>query len=78
MRRVPQDTGAERLVPLSELDASLRDAGATIERSERLGLMPDFVPRWLLGPAAAVERVVEAIPGLRRFCSHNVVLAIKT
>jgi hypothetical protein len=40
--------------------------------------MPDFVPRWLLGPAAAVERVVEAIPGLRRFCSHNVVLAIKT
>jgi SAM-dependent methyltransferase len=78
MRRVPQDTGAERLVPLSELVASLRDAGATIERSERLGLMPDFVPRRLLGPAAAVERVVEATPGLRRFCSHNVVLAIKT
>jgi SAM-dependent methyltransferase len=78
MRRVPQDTGAERLVPLPELVASLRDAGATIERSERLGLMPDFVPRWLLGPAAAVERAVEATPGLRRFCSHNVVLAIKT
>ena len=78
MRRVPQDTGAERLVPLPELVASLRDAGATIERSERLGLMPDFVPRWLLGPAAAVESVVEATPGLRRFCSHNVVLAIKT
>jgi ubiquinone/menaquinone biosynthesis C-methylase UbiE len=78
MRRVPHDTGAERLVPLSELVASLRDAGATIERSERLGLMPDFVPRWLLGPAAAVERAVEATPGLRRFCAHNVVLAIKT
>jgi SAM-dependent methyltransferase len=78
MRRVPQDTGAERLVPLPELVAGLTDAGAAIVRGERLGLMPEFVPRWLLGPAAAVERAVEATPGLRRFCAHNVVLAIKT
>jgi hypothetical protein len=78
MRRVPQDTGAERLVPLPELVAGLQDAGASIVRCERLGLMPEFVPRWLLGPAAAVERAVEATPGLRRFCAHNVVLAIKT
>ena len=58
--------------------AGLKDAGAVIVRSERLGLMPEFVPRWLLGPAAAVERAVEATPGLRCFCAHNVVLAIKT
>src|SRR5215208_3585195 len=55
MRRVPQDTGGERL-----------------------GLMPEFVPRCLLDPAATVERMVEATPGLRRFCAHNVVLAIKS
>jgi SAM-dependent methyltransferase len=78
MRRVPQDTGAERLVPLPELVTGLKDAGAVIVRRERLGLMPEFVPRWLLGPAAAMERAVEATPGLRRFCAHNVVLAIKT
>jgi SAM-dependent methyltransferase len=78
MRRVPQDTGAERLVPLPELVAGLREAGADILCTERLGLMPEFVPRWLLGPAAAVERAVEGTPGLRRFCAHNVVLAIKT
>ncbi len=78
MRRVPQDTGAERLVPMPELVAGLRDAGAEIVRAERLGLMPEFVPRWLLGPAAAIERAVEATPGPRRFCAHNVVLAIKT
>ncbi len=77
MRRVPQDNGAERLVPLPELVAGLGDAGAEVLRAERLGLMPDFVPRRLLGPAAAVERMVEATPGLRRFCAHNVVLAIK-
>jgi len=78
MRRVPQDNGSERLVPLPELVAGLRDAGADIARTERLGLMPDFVPRRLLGPAAAVEQTVERTPGLRRFCAHNVVLAIKT
>lgn len=77
MRRVPQDNGAERLVPLPELVAGLSDAGADVLRAERLGLMPDFVPRRLLGAAAAVERIVEATPGLRRFCAHNVVLAIK-
>jgi SAM-dependent methyltransferase len=78
MRRVPQDTGAERLVPLPELVAGLQDAGADIVRTERLGLMPEFVPRCLVDPAAAVECMVEATPGLRRFCAHNVVLAIKT
>jgi SAM-dependent methyltransferase len=78
MRRVPQDTGAERLVPLPELVNGLRAAGAEPVRTERLGLMPEFVPRWLLRPAAAVERAVEATPGLRRFCAHNVVLAIKS
>jgi ubiquinone/menaquinone biosynthesis C-methylase UbiE len=78
MRRVPQDTGAERLVPLPELVTDLREAGAEIVRTERLGLMPEFVPRWLLRPAAAFERTVEATPGPRCFCAHNVVLAIKT
>jgi ubiquinone/menaquinone biosynthesis C-methylase UbiE len=78
MRRVPQDNGTERLVPMPELVANLGNAGAKVLRAERLGLMPDFVPRRLLGAAAAVEHMVEATPGLRRFCAHNVVLAVKT
>jgi SAM-dependent methyltransferase len=77
MRRVPQDSGAERLVPLQELVAGLEDAGADVVRAERLGLMPEFVPRRLLGPAAVAERAVESIPGLRCLCAHNVVLAVK-
>ena len=77
MRRVPQDSGAERLVPMRELVAGLTAAGARIVRVERLGLMPEFIPLRLLGFAARVERGVEATPGLRRFCSHNVVLAQK-
>ena len=77
MRRVPQDTGAERLIPEAEIVEGLTAAGARPVRVAQLGLMPDCVPRSLLGMAAAVERGVEAIPGLRRFCAHNVVLAVK-
>jgi ubiquinone/menaquinone biosynthesis C-methylase UbiE len=77
MRRVPQDVGSERLVPMEEILDDLHAAGATVLRADRRGLMPEFVPPSLLGVAAAVERLVEAIPGIRAFCSHDVVLARK-
>jgi ubiquinone/menaquinone biosynthesis C-methylase UbiE len=77
MRRVPQDNGAERLVPMRELIDDLQAVGATILRAERSGLMPEFVPRRMLGFAAALERAVEMTPGLRRLCAHNVVVATK-
>ena len=76
MRRVPQDNGAERLVPMAELLAGLRDAGAEIRRAERLGLIPEFVPERLLPAAAVLERLAEATPGLRNLCAHNVVVAV--
>jgi SAM-dependent methyltransferase len=78
MAKVPQDIGVERLIPMDELTSGLREAGATILRTERLGLMPEFVPRALIGAMAAIEHTVEAIPGARRFCAHNVVLATKS
>jgi SAM-dependent methyltransferase len=77
MRRVPQDTGAERLIPEEEIHAGLSLGGATVIASDQLGLVPDFAPRRLIGIAAGVERLVESIPGLRRLCAHNVVLAVK-
>jgi ubiquinone/menaquinone biosynthesis C-methylase UbiE len=66
MRRVPQDNGSERLVPLRELVSGLTEEGASVQRAERLGLMPEFVPRRLLAPAVLIERGVELTPGLRR------------
>ena len=77
MRRVPQDNGSERLVPQAEIVAGLEASGARIVRAERQGLVPEFVPRRLLPLAAAIERAVEAAPGLRRYCAHNVVVAEK-
>jgi SAM-dependent methyltransferase len=78
MRRVPQDSGAERLIPEREILAGLAAGGARVTSRAQLGFMPDFAPRPLVGAVAALERLVEATPGLRRFCAHNVVLAVKT
>jgi SAM-dependent methyltransferase len=77
MRRVPQDTGEERLVPQEEVVADLEAAGVPpgAIRAHRSGLVPDFTPPPLLGLARAVERAVEATPGLNLFCAHNVVVA---
>ena len=77
MKRVPQDQGDERLVDVEELLAGLQSGGARPLLVEQLGFVPDFTPRRLLRPAAALERAAERTPGLRRRCAHNVVLAEK-
>jgi SAM-dependent methyltransferase len=77
MRRVPQDTGGERLIPDDEIRRGLLAGGVEGIACFKLGLIPDFVPAPLLGAAALVERLVEATPGLRRLCAHNVVLATR-
>jgi SAM-dependent methyltransferase len=75
MGRVPQDTGDERLIPEEELLSGLRAGGAEPLLSAQLGFVPDFVPPRGLRLAQRAERAVERIPGLRRVCAHNVVLA---
>jgi SAM-dependent methyltransferase len=77
MRRVPQDTGAERLIPERELLDGLTDGGARPVEVGTLGLVPDFTPRPLLGVATSLEHVVERVPVLNRLCAHNVILARK-
>jgi SAM-dependent methyltransferase len=77
MRRVPQDTGDERLVSADEILDGLRSGGSEPVLVRHLGLVPDFVPRRLLGASAQAERVVERIPIVNRICAHNVVLAVK-
>lgn len=77
MRRVPQDSGDERLVPRSELLAAVRAAGLRPRRVFRSGFTPDFLPLPLYEPWRLVERVVEAVPGLNLLAAHNVVVAQK-
>lgn len=75
MDKVPQDDGSERLVPEDEILDGLRRGGAEVVGADQLGFVPDFAPRSLMRPIAAVEKVVEKVPGLRLLCAHNVILA---
>jgi SAM-dependent methyltransferase len=77
MKRVPQDTGEERLVPQEEIVGDLRAAGVSDVTAQRSGLVPDFTPPALLGVVRLLESVVERAPGLNVFCAHNVVVARK-
>jgi SAM-dependent methyltransferase len=77
MSRVPQDSGAERLVPLREVLADVAAAGLQAVSARRVGFVPDFLPAWLMPQWRAVEAVVEGTPGLRLIAAHNVVVARK-
>jgi len=75
MARVPQDDGSERLIPEAEITGGLVAGGATVISGQQLGLVPDFVPPSLLRAAAGFEGFAERVPGLRRLCAHNVIVA---
>jgi hypothetical protein len=77
MKRVPQDSGDERLVPQAELLSDCRAAGLDVHRIMRSGFTPDFLPAALGGPWRWVERLVEVTPGVNVLAAHNVVVARK-
>ncbi|MBV9579696.1 MAG: methyltransferase domain-containing protein [Chloroflexi bacterium] len=78
MKRVPQDSGDERLVPREELLRDTRAAGLQVYKVLRSGFTPDFLPVQLATPWGWVERFVEVTPGLNVLAAHNVVVARKT
>ena len=77
MRRAPQDTGEERLVPAAEFEGTLRACGIGRITTFQSGFMPPFMPRWLIGLARIFEIAFEHTPLLRRFAVHNVLIARK-
>ncbi|HEU5317788.1 MAG TPA: methyltransferase domain-containing protein [Chloroflexota bacterium] len=77
MKRIPQDTGDERLVPQEEIVGDLAAAGISDVSTRRSGLVPDFTPTALLPLAQLAEGLIERTPGLNVFCAHNVVVGRK-
>jgi SAM-dependent methyltransferase len=77
MKRVPQDSGDERLVPLGELLRDARASGLQLHQVFRSGFTPDFLPARLATPWRLVERLVEVTPGVNVLAAHNVVVARK-
>lgn len=75
MKRLPQDTGEERLIPLAEVVSALEGGGGVSIRSFRSGLVPEFAPAWLLAGFKLAEAIVERLPLVNVLCAHNVVIA---
>ncbi len=77
MRRVPQDSGEERLIPREELLEALQRAGMVEVKARRLGFTPDFVPGPLMPLWVSLETLAERLPLIREVAAHNVILAWK-
>ena len=77
MRRVPQDEEETRLIPAEEVLAALGNPAAGAVRLTRSGWVPEFVPAWSLPAFRAIETALEALPGIRSFSAHNVIIVRK-
>ncbi|MCL4533991.1 MAG: class I SAM-dependent methyltransferase [Bacteroidetes bacterium] len=77
MRRVPQDSGKERLVPLGEILGRLGCLRLGKVEVRRMGFTPDFLPRAAMEVWRLLERVAERTPVVREMAAHNVVIARK-
>ena len=76
MKRVPQDTGQERLISVRELVRPFVSGGYSYEVFKK-GLVPDFAPKWLMKLFKLIERLFECVPVLNLFAAHNVVVVKK-
>jgi ubiquinone/menaquinone biosynthesis C-methylase UbiE len=77
MRKVPQDTGEEKIIPLSEIINILKKKEIKNITTWRRGFIPDFIPKVLLPLGKKIEKVVENIPILNYLAAHNVILVEK-
>lgn len=78
MRRVSQDIGGERLIPLNDILRGLQRTGQALDTQVwRLGWMPDFAPKILLPLLKLAEVFLEKVPLVREMSAHNVVTASK-
>ena len=78
MSRLPQDSGAERLIPAKEIINCLKKVkGVRSIKHYYSGFVADFVPNKLLSFAKMSEKFLESIPIVRNFSAHNVIVAFK-
>ncbi len=76
MKKVPQDTGEERLIGMSELVRPFAGGKYRVQK-RRMGFVPDFVPKGLMKASVVLESLFEHIPIISLFAAHNVVVARK-
>lgn len=74
MKKVPQDSGEERIVPISELLSNLKLHKYKELKIFYLGFIPDFIPQKLLNLFQFLEKIVEALPLINKLSAHNVII----
>lgn len=77
MRRLPQDQGVTRLVPLREIVEVLKKINIKEIRIYRKGLVPDFTPKFLLSLMKGIEFICEKLPLVKYLAASNVIVASK-
>lgn len=77
MKKLPQDSGEERLVSSEEIVADFIQSGIKFVHIYKLGFVPEFAPKSLLPLFRVIEAFVERAPIIRRIAAHNVVVARK-
>lgn len=78
MKRVPQDTGSEKIHGAFFLIRMMKKCGIKVIRYERKGFMPDFIPASLVPFFSLLEKGIENLPLLNFLCSHNIIIGEKS
>lgn len=76
MKKVPQDTGEERLIDAHELIRYFAPDEYSCNVFKN-GFIPDFAPKRFMKLFKIIERFLERMPLIRLFAAHNVVVAKK-
>lgn len=76
MKKVPQDTGEERLIRSSEIINYFKSGDYSF-KIFKSGFIPDFAPKRLMRFCKKAEMILEYIPLVNFFAAHNVIVIKK-
>lgn len=77
MKKVPQDTGKEKLLPVNIIVKFLQENGIIVKKIIKCGLVPEFVPKRFIGIIDFFEKGIQKIFPLNLFLAHNVIIGRK-
>ncbi len=78
MKRVPQDTGKEKLVPLNIITKEFKKNKVHILKILHSGIVPDFAPKWIITFLDFMEKGLQKIFPLNLILmAHNVIIGKK-